>query len=882
MRRFAGGLTLSFLLVSSLASAADLTLTTGGRVSLELISSEAAFRNTLAIASPSIALAARGCQLEPATGLTGTAIMSEKTSQRGCRVELDSDPATAGVQGFAAGTSFRFNFCAQTDADVACEFVWSSNAASNSDGFDHVRTTALSDAAYPGRIFRLEWEDREGGGDLDFNDLVAVLRVDIDTDGDGLWDDWETIGIDSNADGTIDLDLPNTLPVDLDGDGNTTDPGERVSPNHKDILIEIDSMDCNQAGGDCAAGDTHDHTPRAAAVRAAVLAFANANIPNPDGTNGITLRVDLNQRIAHQNNLAIPNLCFTAPAGTQFDAVKNANFGAANPRRFAFHYGVFAHQQVATSTSSGCGELPGNDFEVTFGAWNLVCVGPVNPGAACRTNADCSGGSTCQSTDLDGDGNADGHVGTIQQQAGTLIHELGHNLNLGHGGGEWLNNKPNYLSVMNYTFQLGGIPPTDPDGAAGPLTGRIDYSRSALATLVENNLSEPAGIGDGTDQTSFFCPGAANFTNVLGNVAVNWNCDTDAVDVGVSSDVNGDANVRCIHAGMNGTLQTAAAGDDVVLAGPARIMEGPNRQCDTTALAGSDDIQWRPVGPLTGFWDWNNILYNFQTTGSFDDGTHFHVPQQLEEIDAVRFVAEVAPDPRLTMSASPATVVTGSYVTYTIQVINDRPSQARNVVVTDVLPATLTFVSCSATGGGVCGGSGNSRTVTFPALSGGSTATITLVATVICQTANAVTIANSASAVAALDADTSNNAASASITTSNPPPVISAATVSSDTLWPPNHGMVDVVVSYTVTDNCDAPSAITKTLSVQSNEAEEGLGDGDTPDDWDVIDANRVRLRAERGGKGDGRTYTITIKATDSAGYSSTRQVTVNVPKSKK
>ena len=866
---------LCLLLVSVAASASDLTLSQGGRVSLELISSEAAFRNTLAIVSPAFAVAARGCQIEPATGLTGTPIMSEKTSQRGCRVELDADPATPGPQPFAAGTTFRFNFCAQTDADAQCEFVWSSNQASNSDNFDHLRTTALNDTDYPGRIFRLEWEDKENGGDLDFNDLVAVLRVNIDSDGDGLWDDWERLGIDSNADGVIDLDLPNMLPVDLNGDGDTSDPGERTSPNHRDIFVEIDSMDCSQPGGDCAAGDTHDHTPRAAAVRAAVQAFAGANVPNPDGTTGITLRVDLNQRIAHQNTLIIPNACFMGTPGTEFDAVKNANFGPANPRRFAFHYGVFAHMQTSTNTSSGCGELPGNDFEVTFGSWNFVCAGGTNAGGGCSSNAQCPG-STCQSADLDGDGNADGHVGTIQQQAGTLIHELGHNLNLGHGGGDWSNNKPNYLSVMNYTFQLAGIPPTDPDGAAGPLVGRVDYSNSALPTLVENNLGEAAGIGDGTDRTSFFCPGSTNFTNVNGNVAIDWNCDGDTIDAGVSSDINGDGGVRCVGPGANGMLNTTAAGDDFVSG--TDIMEGPNRQCDTTAAG--DDAQWRPLGPLTGFWDWNNILYDFQTTGSFDDGTHIPVPLQLRELDLPTYMAVSAPDPALTMTAAPATVVTGSIVTYSIAVRNDRPTGARNVVVNDLLPATLEFVSCSATGGGVCSGSGNSRTITFASMAGGGSAVITLVARVVCQVADAVTITNNAKVTSAPDADVSNNMASASITTSNPPPVISAVSVNSPVLWPPNHQMVEVTVSYTVTDNCDAPAAIGRSLSVSSNEPDNGLGDGDMPGDIEVVDATHVRLRAERGGSGSGRIYTITITATDTAGYSSTRQVTVAVPKS--
>ena len=49
-----------------------------------------------------------------------------------------------------------------------------------------------------------------------------------------------TIVADGN--GTIDLDLPNLLPVDLNADGDTTDPGERTSPTRKDIFVEIDAM----------------------------------------------------------------------------------------------------------------------------------------------------------------------------------------------------------------------------------------------------------------------------------------------------------------------------------------------------------------------------------------------------------------------------------------------------------------------------------------------------------------------------------------------------------------------------------------------------------------------------------------------------------------
>ena len=89
--------------------------------------------------------------------------------------------------------------------------------------------------------------------------------------------------------------------------------------------------------------------------------------------------------------------------------------------------------------------------------------------------------------------------------------------------------------------------------------------------------------------------------------------------------------------------------------------------------------------------------------------------------------------------------------------------------------------------------------------------------------------------------------------------------------------MVDITVSYVVTDNCDVDK-VARSLSVTSNEPVNGTGDGDTAPDWEVIDANHVRLRSERAGSGSGRTYTITITATDTVGGSSSKTVTVKVP----
>jgi hypothetical protein len=109
-------------------------------------------------------------------------------------------------------------------------------------------------------------------------------------------------------------------------------------------------------------------------------------------------------------------------------------------------------------------------------------------------------------------------------------------------------------------------------------------------------------------------------------------------------------------------------------------------------------------------------------------------------------------------------------------------------------------------------------------------------------------------------------------------PVFSNVYADPAVLWPPNHKMIDVTVNYTVTDNCSDAAHITSTLAVTSNEPINGTGDGDTAPDWEIIDNQHVRLRAERAGNGTGRIYTITITSTDDCGNTATTTTTVTVP----
>lgn len=107
-------------------------------------------------------------------------------------------------------------------------------------------------------------------------------------------------------------------------------------------------------------------------------------------------------------------------------------------------------------------------------------------------------------------------------------------------------------------------------------------------------------------------------------------------------------------------------------------------------------------------------------------------------------------------------------------------------------------------------------------------------------------------------------------------PVITNLVADPDMLWPPNHKMKDVQVSYNATDNCPGP--IVCQLVVTSDEPVMGNGSGNTTPDWQVINTNNIKLRAERDGGGDGRIYTLTLTCRDQLNNSTTSTTSVEVP----
>ena len=100
-------------------------------------------------------------------------------------------------------------------------------------------------------------------------------------------------------------------------------------------------------------------------------------------------------------------------------------------------------------------------------------------------------------------------------------------------------------------------------------------------------------------------------------------------------------------------------------------------------------------------------------------------------------------------------------------------------------------------------------------------------------------------------------------------------------LKPPNHQMVPVTVAVEATDSCD-PTPVCELTAVSSNEPENGTGDGDTGPDWEVTGPLTVNLRAERGGSGNGRVYTLAVECTDATGNAAQGTTTVTVPKGTK
>ena len=108
-------------------------------------------------------------------------------------------------------------------------------------------------------------------------------------------------------------------------------------------------------------------------------------------------------------------------------------------------------------------------------------------------------------------------------------------------------------------------------------------------------------------------------------------------------------------------------------------------------------------------------------------------------------------------------------------------------------------------------------------------------------------------------------------------PPTAEVTLSRDILWPPNHKYVTVHAWVDADDNFDRHLTV-NLVSVTSSQPDDGLGDGDMPDDIVILSDHTFKLRAERMGGDEDRIYTIIYTATDDCGNVTFATATVTVP----
>lgn len=324
---------------------------------------------------------------------------------------------------------------------------------------------------------------------------------------------------DTDDDGLLDTWENCGIDADMDGMIDLDLPAMGADPNVKDIFVEVDAM-----------------------VGRAPHGQALAQVQTAFQAQGIRLHSMVDET-------DIP-LAAWVTGFPEFDAVKSARLGTpaerASPnwaairhaRLLSSRYCIFA-DQYGGGGSSGLAEIGGDDFMVTLGhpSWNV-------PG------------------------------GTVDEQAGTYMHELGHTLGLRHGGGDDLQFKPNYRSVMNYTWQF----PTEANATFWSLA----YSTQAYPALDELMLAEPDGIGG---VLGLQVPvGPPPFRLVEETGPVDWNRDGDGADIGVQEDVN-------------------------------QIYES---------------VDPTPGELLSGFHDWLALDLNFRDTPNFGPGVHIFTSLSTE------------------------------------------------------------------------------------------------------------------------------------------------------------------------------------------------------------------------------------------------------------
>ena len=278
-----------------------------------------------------------------------------------------------------------------------------------------------------------------------------------------------------------------------------------------------------------------------------------------------------------------------------------------------------------------------------------------------------------------------------------------------------------YLGATTWNCPITG---TQTQSAAGPLDFNC-VPPSTDANVSSDLNVDRACVGSGTNGNPE-SPRGGDDVLAGGRVAAGPNGILDTIPSG--DDVVVGVNITV---GPDGNLNTTPLVDDLVQGGV--VIDGPNRTCETAA-AGDDDTlrSVNSVQPatLTGYDDWGNLRYDFANQSDFSPGVNlFQSNATGPELTFVQSqiieVENTSADLVITQSvrredASPMLRIS-------LQVLNRGPLGAIQPTVNVHLPTGLRFVSCGASGLGVCGGRERYRTIAFPILASNTFETATLV-----------------------------------------------------------------------------------------------------------------------------------------------------------
>lgn len=764
--------------------------------------------------------------------------------------------------------------------------------------FDNYTLTADADCDTPPESD----PDHDGLTSSDEIEIYGTDPRERDTDGDGLWDGWEAANTTVDEEGN-----PIALGVDLVAMG--------ANPLHKDVFVEIDYM---VKPASLFFDDRHTHQPKLKALQMLIDAFATAPVSNPDGSLGIVLHMDAGPEtimnpltgdkwgslsvadpLPHTDELGrfegegneleyFWNDTFDLEELKYFDDYSDIYFSKSGQiREGIFHYCIFAHRLGSKGFTGISNGSPSAELIVSLGLW-------------------------------------EDDTGTVLQQAGTLMHELGHNFGFLHGADDREPYKPNYLSVMNYSFQMGGL-------IFEGSNGTLDYSRYIVLDLdEENGLDENDGLtfdpnDPRTDSqtelygTVWYCAvsGGELASSVFAAGALNWDCDNEFDTNPVMVDINshpaypdtGKQNLRA-YVLIDGNPQTDW--DNLKFDGGAigGLGASPGFPATTTVdelTREQDDLipkilHFSLSGPgPTNLAQGASTIYEFKLANLGESADDYHlmlasplgwaadsglplsvpllpgetftilVPVAVPpgtangEFDPIKMDVQSSVNPTLHDSASATTTALNPPIAY-----------AGIDQVVECVSSTGTVVNLDGTG------SFSPRSIPlfyewtgpFPeggGSLGGSNAQVTLPLGV-----HSIALIVDDQVVTSLPDHVQ-------ITVQDTIPPTLTLVASPDALWPANHKMIDVVVSAIATDLCD-PAPVITLVSVDNSESDNSTGGGDGNTNNDVQNADigtadfEISLRAERRGKADGRVYTLTYRATDASGNWVEESVIVEVP----